>query len=289
MTDIVYRNYSQTELDRQYDQRSLVPDLAPYQKVWREGTDRARATLPVVRDISYDPHPAARLDLYGQGDGSAPVVLYYHGGAWRTLDLDHSGFAAPPIVAAGALFIAVDFALLPTEPLAEQVRQARAAVAWARRHAADHGGDPEKLYVAGHSSGGHLVGTLIAGGWHAEVGLPEDAIRGALASSGPYDLEPVRLSARNDFLKLTEAEAKRLSAIDNIPTGYGPPLAVFWGDGEHDEFRRQGRAFADAWRAAGHPVTAAEVPNQNHFDMSTAFADPNLPVLPAILEMIAGG
>lgn len=286
MTDLVFNGYTQAELDRQYDQRSLVPDLAPYLKVWADGTARARTTLDVVQGVSYDPHPAARLDLYGRGDGTAPVVLYYHGGAWRGLNLDHSGFAAPAIVAAGALFLAVDFALVPAEPLGEQVRQARAAAAWAWRHAADYGGDPMRLFVIGHSSGGHLVGTLVSGGWHDDFDVPEDIVTGALACSGSYDLEPVRLSARNDYLKLTAAEARRLSPIAHIQRDTAPPLALFWGAGELDEFRRQGRAFAEAWRAAGHWVAAEEVAGHNHFDMSNAFGDPASPVIRAVLDMI---
>lgn len=288
MNDFVYLNYTQVELDRQYDQRTLVPDLGPYLKVWKEGTDKARQTLPVVRNVSYDPHPAARLDLYGRGDGSAPVVLYFHGGAWRSLDLDHSGFAAPMVVGAGALFAAVDFALVPSEPLPEQVRQARAAVAWAYRHAADHGGDPEKIYLMGHSSGAHLVGNLVAGGWQGDFGLPVDAIKRALAVSGPYDLEPVILSARNDFLKLTEQAARRISAIEHVPAANAPALTVLWGEGELDEFRRQGAAFAAAWRAAGHPAIAEEVPGRNHFDLSNDFADPDSRVGRAVLELVSG-
>lgn len=282
---IVYGGYTQAELNDQYDQRTLVPDLSAYVKFWRDGTQRARRELDCVTDVSYGPSAAERLDIYRPAGAGAPVHVYLHGGAWRALGTDESGFPALHLVPAGACYVALNFATIPDASLEEMIRQARAALAWVYRNIAGHGGDPERIFISGHSSGAHMAAMLLADGWRAAAGLPESLIKGAVLVSGPYDLEPVRLSARNDFLHLDKAAARRMSPIHNLPPSR-PPLFVGWGDGELDEFRRQGRAFADACIAAGFEVSAAEIANCNHFDASNAFAEPEKPVVPAALAQM---
>ena len=150
MTEI-FRHYDQAQLDAQYDQATLVPDLGPYLDYWRTGSAAARADLSCELDIVYGRSRFETLDLFkpdqfksGQFKSeraNAPVHLNFHGGAWKLLDKDDAAYPAPAIVAAGAIYVAVGFGLVPAVPLAEQVRQARAAVAWTWRNIVRHGGD----------------------------------------------------------------------------------------------------------------------------------------------------
>lgn len=283
---LVYRGYTQQELDRQYEQRTLVPDVSPYVARWSAGTEAARRELNCRRDVAYGRHAIETLDLYlPPRPGGAPIMVYFHGGAWRRLSKAQSGFAAPPLRSAGACFVVPDFFSAADASLDEMVGQARAAVAWVYENAATFGGNRDRIFVAGHSSGAQLAAMVLADGWRADFGLPTDLVKGAILASGPYDLEPVRLSARNDYLRLDEAAARRNSPILHIPKE-APEIFVAWGDGELDEFRRQGAVFAEAWRTAGHECEALELAGHNHFDVSDALADGGGPIVVAARRLM---
>lgn len=264
----VYRGYTQSELDAQYEQRTLVPNVAAYVDEWRQRSVRARAGLPCRHGVAYGPGAAERLDIYAPLAGNAPVHLHFHGGGWRMLSKDDVGYPAPLFAARRAVYIAVGFPLATGAPLSGIVASARRALAWVHHNAGDFGGDRERLFVSGFSSGAHLAAMLLVDdGWHVHAGLARAAVKGAVLMSGIYDVEPVRLSRRNELLALDANDAQTLSPIRRIPSGDGPPVAVLWGGGELDEFRRQSRSFADAWAAAGNPVRANEIAGRNHFDI----------------------
>ena len=283
----VYRGYSQAELDAQYNQATLVPDIGGYLDAWDTESARVRDSQPCRLSVPYGDGPDETLDIFPAENGAdgVPVMLSIHGGAWKALSKESFSYPAEPFAAAGAAWVAADFSLLPEASLDEQVRQNRAALAWLWRNARSFGGDPDRLYVCGHSSGAHVGGALVQDGWRERAGLPEDAIKGAVLVSGMYDLEPVRLSARNDYVRLDEIAVRRLSPIHNIPERL-PALALFWGSGELDEFRRQSRAFAEAVWARGHRAEAMEIAGANHFDMADGFADSRSAILRSCLGMM---
>lgn len=283
----VYRGYSQAELDAQYNQATLVPDIGGYLDAWNGESARVRDSLPCRLSVPYGDGPAETLDIFPAENGAAgaPVMLFIHGGAWRALSKDSFSYPAAPFAAAGAVWVAADFSLLPDVSLDEQVRQNRAALVWLWRNARSFGGDRDRIYICGHSSGAHVGGTLVQGGWRRRADLPEDVIKGAVLVSGMYDLKPVRLSARNDYVRLDEVAARRLSPIHNIPERL-PALALFWGSGELDEFRRQSRAFAETLWALGHRAEAMEISGANHFDMADGFADRRSAILRSCLGMM---
>ena len=176
----VYRGYSQAELDAQYNQATLVPDISGYLDAWDGESARVRDSQPSRLSVPYGDGPAETLDIFPAENGAdgVPVMLFIHGGAWRALSKDSFSYPAAPFAAAGAAWVVADFSLLPEVSLDEQVRQNRAALVWLWRNARGFGGDPGRLYVCGHSSGAHVGGTLIQDGWRARAGLPEDVIKG---------------------------------------------------------------------------------------------------------------
>lgn len=273
----VYAGMSQAELDAQYTQATLVPDLAPYQAIWQEGCDIVRSTLPCRLDIRYGPHPRQVVDLFPAGAG-APALIHLHGGAWLRQTKQQANFMAAAYAPRGVNFIAADFAQADDVTLGDMVDQVRALISWVYGQAGALGVDRDRLYLSGHSSGGHLGAMVLASGWRGAAGLPEDVIKAAMLVSGVYDLEPVRLSARNDYLRLDEADAARLSPIRHIPKN-GPPLMVAWGDGDLDEFRRQSRSFADHWARTGNSVEFTELKSKNHFDMNNMLAETDGPLM----------
>ena len=280
----IFLDYDQETLDAQYNQRSLVPDADDYIAVDVAESARVRQKLDCRIDVAYGPGEDETLDLFPAAAPGSPVVVYMHGGAWTRSDKANESFMAEAFVAAGAAFVAVNFGLCPKVTLDEMIRQARAAVAWSCENAQDFNADPGRLYIAGHSSGGHVGGMMAVTDWTAH-NLPRTLVKGALLCSGMYDLAPVRLSARNDYLHLDEAAEDRNSAIRQIP-GDGCPLIVGYGGGEQTEFRRQSRAFAAAWRDAGLAVEEFDMPGVNHFELRRHFNDPKSPILKAMLALM---
>ena len=280
----IFLDYDQETLDAQYNQRSLVPDADDYIAVDVAESARVRQKLDCRIDVAYGPGEDETLDLFPAAAPGSPVVVYMHGGAWTRSDKSNESFMAEAFVAAGAAFVAVNFGLCPKVTLDEMIRQAREAVAWSCENAQDFNADPGRLYIAGHSSGGHVGGMMAVTDWTAH-NLPRTLVKGALLCSGMYDLAPVRLSARNDYLHLDEAAEARNSAIRQIPAD-GCPLIVGYGGGEQTEFRRQSRAFAAAWRDAGLEVEEFDMPGVNHFQLRRHFNDPNSPILTAMLALM---
>jgi arylformamidase len=280
---MVFLHYNQAELDRQYDQRAWAPNAAEVIRRYRENSDKARQQLGAPLVFSYGPTAAETLDVYRTSAAEAPVHVFIHGGAWRLLSKHDSAFAAKNFVSAGAHFIALDFALLPTVTLSEMVAQVRRAVAWVYRNAPKFGGDPTRLHISGHSSGGHLAGCVATTDWAAE-GLPRDVVKSAVCASGMYDLLPVRLSARNDYVKLTEETEHAFSPIRHLDKLAGP-VFVGYGALESDEFKRQSRDFA---AALGSRLAApvAEYEGMYHFDVADTLADPHKGLGRAALDLM---
>jgi arylformamidase len=281
----VWLDYDQAALDRQYDQRVLVPDADEYMVRHAAKSAQVRERLECRLDVTYGPSPDEVLDIFPTAAPGAPLVVYFHGGAWTRWHKDHNSFQAPAFVDAGVTFVSVNFSLVPGVSLDEQVRQCRAAVQWCFQNAASFGADGDQLYVAGHSSGAHIVGLLAVTDWTAIWGLPSDAIKGVISISGMYDLEPVRLSARNAYLHLDDAAVTRLSAMRQIPDTM-PPMVIAYGGGEQIEFRRHSTVFAAELRRLGHACQEFDMPGLNHFDMGEQFADPASPAMRAGFEMI---
>lgn len=277
----VWLDYDQAELDAQYEQRTLVPDATAYFERHLRWGEEVRQRIDCRLDVAYGAGPDERLDIFPAGDG-APVVVYLHGGAWTRWTKEHNSFQGPAFVERGIAFVSVDFTLVPAGTLDCQVEQCRRAFAWVHANAAGFGGDASRLYVAGHSSGGHLAAMLATTDWTGR-GLPADAVKGTLAASGIYDLEPARRSARNGYLRLDDAGVLRNSPMAHIPETLGP-MVIGYGEGELAEFRRQSQAFAAALHRRRHAVTEIDLPGCNHFDVGEAFADPGGPLLRAAFE-----
>lgn len=282
----VYRDYTQEALNAQYNQGTLVPDIAPYMEYWtRAGTD-AYKTLKCKLDVSYGSEKVELLDIFPGEIKNSPIHVHIHGGAWRQLGKEHVCYPAPHFVSAGVTFIPLNFGLAPEYSITEMVYQIRAGIKWIWQNANSFDGNRDQIFISGASSGAHLAANLLSGDWQGDFGLPENVIKGAVLASGPYDLDPVRLSARNDYLKLSEEEADQNNPLKYIPQG-GPEIAICWGDGELDEFQRQGQAYADAWLSAGNLCQTIILKGLNHFDVTSEFGRADSELVEAALGQIS--
>ncbi len=261
--------------DAQYNNRARIPEFPAILQHWSSASAQAREGPGCDLDVAYGSHGSERLDIFRAAHpvSNAPVLVYIHGGYWRALDKRDQSFVAPPFVAAGAMVVVPNYALCPAVRIDDIALQLVQALAWVYRHAAEYGGDPSRIVVAGHSAGGHLAAMLLACDWGAVAAdLPPNLVRSALAISGVFDLEPLRHAPfLAPDLRLTAASARRLSPA-LMPAPRGPLVAVVGGD-ESEEFLRQNALIGRAW--GPQAVLACEaVPGRNHMTVIHDLADP---------------
>ena len=274
----IWRDMNQAELDAAYDQIKYAPNQPQVVKRFASNSEAfcARSRLP--DRIPYGGTPVEHLDIYASRiapPSGAPINIFIHGGAWRSGFARDYGFLAEMFVHAGAHFVVPDFAWVQDadgslHPVAAQLRR---ALVWVYRHAKELGGDPERIYVSGHSSGGHLAAVLLTTDWQKDFGLPADVIKGGLCCSGIYELKPVGLSSRSSYLKITADSEQALSPQRNLAQVQAP-LLLAYGSLETPEFQRQSVDFFAALRDAGKPVQLLFAEGYNHFEILETLANP---------------
>jgi arylformamidase len=202
------------------------------------------------------------------------VLVFVHGGAWLGGVSSGFHFAAENFVNAGAHYVALDF--IAIEPAGGNLRvmsnQVRRAIAWVYKNAKLFGGDPDRIYLCGQSSGAHLAGTALITEW-SEFGVPADIIKAALLLSGMYEMKPVRLSRRSSYVKFDDAMEDAMSTQRHLAR-ITMPVTLVIGTNETPEFQRQSREFAAALKAAGKPVELIVAPNHNHYELQETLANP---------------
>jgi len=271
----VFMDYTQAELDAAYDQAMYAPNREQMAARRLANCAAVRARLGEPERFAYGPTAIERLDVFRAASARAPIYVFIHGGAWRAGLAKEHCYAAEMLVQAGAHFIVPDFVLCQDcnrslLPMADQVRR---AIAWVWRNAERFGGDRDRLYLGGHSSGSHLGGCALVADWAGDFDLPPDIIKGAVLCSGMYDLAPVRLSARSNYVDFTDEMVDQLSAIRHLDR-LRTPVVIAHGTLETPEFQRQSRDFHAAVIAAGKKSQLLVGEQYNHFEMAETLANP---------------
>src|SRR3984893_16981115 len=284
---LVFMNYDQVELDAAYENSVYEPNIRQISQRLASMADGMRARRGEPQRVAYGPTEIEQLDIYKTRVARAPIFVFIRGGTWRTGSSRRSAFPAELFIDHGAHFVALDFinVLDAGGDLRVMADQVRRGIAWVYRNAESFGGDPNRLYIGGHSSGGHLCAVALVTDWQKDFGLPADLVKGGLCMSGMYDLKPVRLSWRQSFLNLDDATEHALSPIrhlDNIRAA----VTVTYGTIETPEFQRQGRDFAAALKQAGHQVTAVELAHYAHLEAEEALGNPYVANGRAAIDMM---
>jgi len=258
-------------LSKLYNNRELVPDHAQYFARWAEGSQKARGTMTCHLDLRYGEMPGETVDLFPSRRGDGSCMMFIHGGYWRSLDKRDFSFLAPAFVTGGISLAVVNYDLCPKVSMEEIVRQMLRASRWLWLHAEEYGMDQDRLYVSGHSAGGHLTAMLMTALWPVfDSRLPKDLWKGGLAISGIYDLRPIMsVDWLNVDLRLDADAAQRLSPAFFPPATRAPVMTAVGGD-ESSEFLRQNALLGERWKSAF--AGDLTVRGANHFSVMDAMA-----------------
>lgn len=274
-----YRGMDRSQLDAAYNNLAAVASSAQLLAGWAARSASFRERHRGHLDLAYDDRPRQRLDLFLAGQPAAPTLAYVHGGYWQMTHQTKEMYSAiaEGAVSHGINVAVVEYTLAPEARMDRIVGEVRHAIGWLHEHLGDYGADPARIYVAGHSAGGHLTAMT----------MPLREVRGGIAISGVYDLEPVRLNYLNEKLGLDEAEAKRNSPMLHLPPMAGP-LIVAYGTAELPELCRQSTDYAHAWAGRGLPGHLLPIDGADHFTILETLARPDGELMQALLTLVRG-
>jgi acetyl esterase/lipase len=275
---MLYRGMDRTALDAAYNNTEAVGIAKRDQYVATRvaRSDTFRKTHAGRIDLRYGGGRRQRLDVFACGAAGAPTLVFIHGGYWQQNDKEPFAFLGDGLLPAGFNLAVVEYTLAPAARMDTIVAEIRASVAWVLEHAKELGGDPRRVFVSGHSAGGHLTA----------MAMTDPRVAGGLAISGIYDLEPIRLNYLNEKLGLDTAEAQRNSPMLHLPSR-ATPLIVTVGLGELPELIRQSEEFAKAWQKHGLPGQYIPLAGHDHFSILDELARPDGKLVGA-LRTLAG-
>jgi arylformamidase len=261
----VWLDLDQKALDDAYDQSVWAANAKQLLDRYAVLSDDVRTRLGTPQRLSYGATPVEALDVYRARNG-APIQIFIHGGAWRSGAAKDWAFPADMFVHRGAHFVVPDFVSVIDAggSLFAMAEQVRSAIAWTYRNAERFGGDRERIFLSGHSSGAHLAGVALTTDWK-RLGLPSELVKGGVLLSGMYDLLPVRLSARSRYVHFDDATEGALSPQRQLERLHAR-LVVAYASLDSPEFQRQSRDFAAAVKATGKPVDLLVARGYNHFE-----------------------
>ncbi len=272
---MLYRGMDRGQLDAAYNNLAAVPSAAALLGEWATRSARFREREHAHLGLAYGDAPREKLDLFLAANPMTPTLAYIHGGYWQMTEKELYSAIAEGALSHGLNVAVIEYTLAPIARLDRIVDEVRRAIGWLHQHLADYGADPGRIYVAGHSAGGHLTAMTMTLG----------AVRGGIAISGLYDLEPIRLNYLNEKLQLDEPAARRNSPLLNFPATAGP-LIVAYGTEELPELQRQSIEYARAWSQHGLPGRVLAIDGADHFTILETLAQPAGELMQALIALV---
>lgn len=263
-------------LDDAYNNQATVSNMPAIRADWASRSRKIRSEHGRLLDLRFGDGSRERLDLFLTSEPNAPTVTYIHGGYWQANDKENYAFVAEGPLSAGFNVAVIEYTIAPEGSIEQMTAEMGRAASWLHENLASHGADPHRIYMAGHSSGGHLTAQNI----------DSKGLRGGIAISGVFDLEPMLFTKYNDKLCLTPESARANSPIFNPPKR-SAPLLVAYGGAELPEFHRQSKDFVRAWQSRGLDCSLLEVPGANHFSVVESLASPSGLILQELKNMAA--
>lgn len=247
----------------------------------------------VADGLAYGPEPRQVLDVYVPEEMTPParVVVFFYGGAWRSGSREYYRFLGQALTTSGFVVVIPDYRVAPDVRFPAFVEDGARAVRWVRETIASYGGDPDDIWLMGHSAGAH-IGALIVTDDHylAAAGVPRESIRGFVGLAGPYAVDPLKYAITRDaFAGLeTAAAAQPMTYVE----GDEPPMLLLHGARDETVWPVNTHAFARRVNAAGGRAEVIDVPDAGHIglllSMSEAFRGSG-EVFAAVVRFLAQG
>lgn len=279
-----YKGFHPGELEYQYNPRESVPEYPELAKVRATQAKKVRETAKSWLNIAYGTSPREMLDIYAADKPGGPVLVYIHGGYWRSGSKEDNCNFVPTFTQRGATVVLLEYDLCPQVTVTDIVRQTRASIAWVGKNIMRYSGDPARIYVSGHSAGGHLTAMALAHDWQAE-GLPQDCIKGAVATSGVFDLDMVMKISVQEQVRMTPEVAKLNSPFTNPPK-VKCPLVIAVGGAEPKGWQQMSEDFFNYCKQQGVDVDYLVIPGANHYTMSEKLLDESNPLTQAMIKQM---
>lgn len=275
------------QLQVEYDVEKTIPNLPEYMAQFAKASEetRQRFGARVKLDQRYGEQSAERLDIYlPDAPKNAPVVIFFHGGAWKGSNKECRGFPADLVCPRGAIWISVEYPLAPEHRMEQIVDAARKAIGWVTDNIAALGGRRDRILVSGHSAGAHLATMGLFCLLAERPALKPEDFR-LMTISGVFDLLPLALTKVNDWLQMLPAVARTYSPIAHIPVP-GPSLTAFVGSNEPDAFLCQTNDMATSYARAGNAARVIYLPGRNHFSVLEEFGLKDSPLQQELLDFV---
>lgn len=286
-----HTRFSPDEFDAQYNLRAGRPD---YEETvipsWSSDSEQARTLTDCSLDIRYGLGENQRLDVFRCGSETSSTLVYFHGGYWQRGDKSIYSFIAPPFIEVGINVVVVGYDLCPSVTITRISEEAREAMAYIWRNAADLGINRDRITVMGHSAGGHITQMMMATSWlRFGEDLPANLIKAGIPVSPLSYLEPVRLTeALNAGIRMDPEEAEAESPMTNHPPLTNAPQLVVVGGAETQEFHRQARMYVDTYVTSDRAIDLYIVPEVDHFDELNVLVDPTSPFFKHTCDVVQG-
>lgn len=266
---IIYKKYNQQELDLQYNNRFHVPDFEDYLQRWESLSRLAEKKHKVIKDIAYGNNPRECLDVFPSTIPGSKTLVFIHGGYWQRFDKSNFHFIAGAFAKYGITTALINYPLAPDVSIDQIVKSSRKAIDWLSINIEQLNGNPDQIYIAGHSAGAHLAAMMMT----KEVEQSNlSFIKGICAISGLFDLIPIQLSNINEVLQMDKEIAIRNSPVFKEPVEICP-LQIAVGGAETNEFLDQSRELNNKWKNKTSSVKLLEIPGLNHFSILDSIVD----------------
>ncbi|HYC37939.1 MAG TPA: alpha/beta hydrolase [Usitatibacter sp.] len=273
--------YTPQFVEREYNNRALVPDHPAIFARWESDSKFVRETVPCTLDLPYGPDSRHRVDLFRAANPRGTLV-FIHGGYWRSLDKSMFSWLAASWTAAGFNVALPNYRLCPAVSIEDIVEDAINAVNWLFEASDHHDFAMDRVVVSGHSAGGHLTAALFAAP-RERLAFDIARIAGGTSLSGIFDFAPMKHFAFNSDFKLDDDAIGRLDLYKREPTITAPLIVAVGGD-ETSEFQRQSRLLAERWKQSVRALIVP--PGLNHFTIVDNFTERSQPLFEETLRML---
>ncbi len=238
-----------------------------------------------VRGEAYGSDPRQKLNIWvPTAAGTHDVIVFFYGGSWKSGERDYYDFAGRALAEKGYIVVVADYRLVPQVRFPDFVEDGAAAIAWTYKNVAKFNGNPDRIFVSGHSAGAH-IGAMVSldPQWLAKVGAPAGTIKGFIGLAGPYDFYPFTSdSSRKAFGHLPDP---KLSQPIHFVTAKAPPMMLLSGSTDTTVKPRNSRVLAEAVAKAGGKAELRIYPDIDHSEIIMALARPFREKAPVIADI----